>query len=172
MAAMLPMIQAIASIGTLLVFLISAFVALRQLRSNAHAHQLDALQAVASHFNGTDFQQWFTFTLNDLPKKMQDPAFRDGLRADPIDRDAHPEIRLANWYEDIGIQAKYGVVDEGPLIEYLRDGTHRAWDALGPTVTLYREIWGAWNFRNFERLAQRSRRFYEELAAESGDQVT
>ncbi|HZV79081.1 MAG TPA: hypothetical protein VFF60_05635 [Candidatus Binatus sp.] len=164
---MLQLIQTIASLFTLLIFLVSAFVALRQLRANAHANQLAALQAASSHFNGTDFQRWFAFTLNDLPKKMQDPVFRDGLRADPIDRDAHPEIRLANWYEDIGIQAKFGVVDEEPLIEYLRDGTHRAWDALLPTITLYREIWGDWNFRNFERFAQRSRAFYEKLEADS-----
>ncbi|MBV8284031.1 MAG: hypothetical protein JO175_05225 [Candidatus Eremiobacteraeota bacterium] len=157
---MWPMLQTIASIGTLLVFVISAFLALRQFRANAHTNQLAALQAVSNHYSGTDFQDWFDFAMNKLPDKWKDPAFREGLRADPIDRKAHPEVMLANWYEDIGIQIKYGVVDEEPVIEYLRDGPTRAWHALKPMIEFYRQIWGAWNFRNFEHLARRSHAFY------------
>lgn len=94
---------------------------------------------------------------------MMDPSFREGLKDDPLDRDVHLEIRLADWYEEIGILAKYGVVHESPLIEFLRGGPETAWQALQPTVSLYREIWGPSYFRHFEELANRSRAFYQKL---------
>lgn len=163
---MLNLIWAIASIGTFVVFVISAIVALRQFRSTSRSNQLTGLQVVSNHSAGTDFQRWFTFVLKDLPTKMADQAFRDGLRQSPIDRDAHLEIRLADWYEEVGILAKYGVVDEAPLIEFLRGGPVTAWRALEDTIVLYREIWGTSYYRNFERLAERSRIFYAKIDPE------
>lgn len=94
---------------------------------------------------------------------MEDRSFREGLKDDPVDHDVHLELRLANWYEEIGILAKYGVVHEAPLIEFLRGGPETAWQALQPTVSLYREIWGPSYFRHFEELASRSRAFYQKL---------
>ncbi|PZR59054.1 MAG: hypothetical protein DLM50_02130 [Candidatus Meridianibacter frigidus] len=163
---MLNLIWAVASIGTFFVFVISAVVALGQFRSNSRSNQLAGLQAVSAHSTGTDFQRWFAFVLKELPIKMADPAFRDGLRENPIDRDAHPEIQLADWYEEVGILAKYGVVHEAPLIELLRGGPETAWRALGTTIALYREIWGFSYYRNFERLAERSRAFYSKIDPE------
>lgn len=160
---MIAVIQACASVGTFLVFVVTALFALRQLRATNRSNQLAGLQAVSSHYNGSDFEGWFRFVMTDLPTKMKDQSFRDGLRLNPIDRDAHPEIRLADWYEEIGILAKYGVVAEKPLIEFLRGGPETAWRALNASVLLFREIWGSSYYRNFERLAQRSRDFYSRL---------
>jgi len=160
---MVPTIQAAASVGTFLVFVISAAFALRQLRSSNRSNQLAGLQAVSAHSNGSEFERWFKFVLQDLPRRMEEPSFREGLKDDPIDRDVHLEIRLANWYEEIGILARYGVVHEAPLIEFLRGGPETAWEALRPTVTLYREIWGPSYYRHFEELARRSHAFYLSL---------
>jgi hypothetical protein len=160
---MISLIQLTASVGTFIVFVISAIIGLRQLLSNRRSNQLAGLQAVSAGAARTDFRRWFTFVLKDLPSKMTDPAFRDGLRENPIDRTAHPEIQLADWYEEVGILAKYGVVDEPPLMEFLHGGPQTAWRALEPTIALYREIWGYSYFRNFERLAERSRIFYAKI---------
>ena len=160
---MIPAIQAVASVGTFLVFVITAVFALRQLRSSTRSNQLAGLQAISSHANGSEFERWFTFVLKELPNRMADYSFRESLKDDPIDRDVHLEIRLADWYEEIGILAKYGVVAEAPLIEFLRGGPETAWQALLPTVLLYREIWGPSYFRHFEDIANRSRAFYQKL---------
>lgn len=157
---MVAAIQAGAAVGTLLIFVITAVLTLRQLSLSHKSNQLAGLQAVSSHFNGADFEKWFTFVLTELPAKMADESFREGLRRNPVDRDVHLEIRLADWYEEVGVYAKYAVVSELPLIEVLRGGPQTAWEALRPTVTLYREIWGQSYFRNFEYLAERSRIFY------------
>jgi hypothetical protein len=160
---MISIVQLAVSVGTFIVFVSSAIIGLRQLRSNRRSNQLAGLQAVAAGVARTDFQRWFAFVLKDLPNRMADPAFRDGLRENPIDRVAHPEIQLADWYEEIGILANYGVVDEAPLLEFLQGGPQTAWRALEPTIALYREIWGFSYFRNFERLAERSRIFYAKI---------
>jgi hypothetical protein len=160
---MITAIQASASVGTFLVFVITAIFALRQLRSSNRSNQLAGLQAISSHSNGSEFERWFKFVVKELPSRMAERSFREGLKDDPIDRDVHLEIRLANWYEEIGILAKYGVVAEAPLIEFLRGGPESAWQALHATLSLYRDIWGPSYYRNFERLAERSRSFYAKL---------
>jgi hypothetical protein len=160
---MITTIQACASIGTFLIFVITAFLALRQLRLANRSSQLAGLQAVSSHFNGADFEKWFKFILTELPIKMADRSFRESLGSNPIDRDVHLEIKLADLYEEVGVYAKYGVVSEMPLIEVLRGGPDTAWEALRATVSLYREIWGPSYYRNFEYLANRSRMFYGKL---------
>lgn len=137
---MITALQVAASVGTFLVFVITATFALRQLRSSNRSNQLAGLQAVSAHSNGSEFERWFKFALKELPNRMEDRSFREGLKDDPVDRDVHLELRLANWYEEIGILAKYGVVHEAPLIEFLRGGPETAWQALQPTVSLYREI--------------------------------
>jgi hypothetical protein len=93
---MITGIQASASVGTFLVFVITAVFALRQLRSSNRSSQLAGLQAVSSHSNGSEFERWFTFVMKELPSHMAERSFRDGLKDDPIDRDVHLEIRLAN----------------------------------------------------------------------------
>jgi hypothetical protein len=160
---MITALQTAASVGTFLVFVITATFALRQLRSSNRSNQLAGLQAVSAHSNGSEFERWFKFVLKELPSRMEDRSFREGLKDDPVDRDVHLELRLANWYEEIGILARYGVVHEAPLIEFLRGGPETAWQALQPTVSLYREIWGPSYFRHFEELASRSRAFYQKL---------
>jgi hypothetical protein len=160
---MLALVQAIASVGTFVVFVISAIVALRQFRSTRRTNQLAGLQAVSHIASSADFQRWVTFVAKQLPSKMQDQAFRDSLRDNPIDRDIHVEIQLADWYEEVAILAKYGVVDEAPLIEFLRGGPERAWNALRPTIALFREIWGNSYYCNFEWLARQSHRFYKKI---------
>jgi len=160
---MITAVQAGASVGTFLVFVITAFLALRQLRIANRSSQLAGLQAVSSHLNGADFERWFTFVLTELPVKMADRSFRESLGSNPIDRDVHLEIKLADLYEEVGVYAKYGVVSEMPLIEVLRGGPYTAWEALRATVSLYREIWGPSYYRNFEYLAERSRAFYGKL---------
>ncbi len=156
-------IQTSASVGTLFIFVISVFLALRQLRLSNRTSQLAGPQAVSSHFNNADFEGWFKFVLTELPIKMADHSFRESLRSNPVDRNVHPEVKLADWYEEVGIYAKYGVVSERPLIEILRGGPDTAWEALRATVSLYREIWGPSYYRNFEHLAKRSRIFYGNL---------
>jgi hypothetical protein len=160
---MITTVQAWASIGTFLIFIATAFLALRQLRLANKSSQLAGLQAVSSRFNGADFEKWFKFALTELPTKMADPSFRKSLSNNPVDRDVHLEIRLADLYEEVGVYAKYGAVSEMPLIEVLRGGPHTAWEALHATVSLYREIWGSSYYRNFEYLANRSHMFYGRL---------
>ena len=160
---MITVIQAGASVGTFLVFVITAFLALRQLTLSNKSNQLAGLQAVSAHFNGAEFDKWFEFVLTELPKKMKDRSFRESLSAYPVDRDVHLEIRLADWYEETGIYARYGVISEAPLMEVLRGHPDTAWEALDATVSLYRASWGPSYFRNFEYLAKRSRNFYGKL---------
>lgn len=163
---MITALQAGASVGTLLVFVISAFLALRQLRVANRSSQLAGLEAVSSRLKDADFERWFKFVLTQLPSKIADPSFRRSLGDNPIDRDVHLEIKLADLYEEVGIYAKYGIVSEMPLLEILRGGPYTAWKALRETIALYREIWGISYYQNFEYLADRSRMFYEERDAE------
>lgn len=165
-------IQAAASVGTFLVFVGSAFLALRQLRVANRSSQLAGLQAVSSRLNNADFERWFKFVLTELPAKMADRSFRESLRSNPIDRDLHLEIKLADLYEEVGIYAKYGAVSELPLIEVLRGGPYTAWKAMREAIDLYRETWGFSYYRNFEYLADRSRLFYEELDPQRLSRVT
>ncbi|MGA8533745.1 MAG: hypothetical protein WB615_06535 [Candidatus Tumulicola sp.] len=58
---MITALQAAASVGTFLVFVITATFALRQLRSSNRSNQLAGLQAVSAHSNGSEFERWFKF---------------------------------------------------------------------------------------------------------------
>jgi hypothetical protein len=78
---MITAIQAGASVGTFLIFVVTALLALRQLRVSDRSSQLAGLQAVSSRFNGADFEGWFKFVLTELPAKMADRSFKESLRS-------------------------------------------------------------------------------------------
>jgi hypothetical protein len=60
------------------------------------------------------------YVRHDLAQKMEDPAFRQGLRTPagvPVDRRLHPEYYLCDMYNHIGSFIRSGLIDESIYLQ-------------------------------------------------------
>jgi hypothetical protein len=149
------LITAFASIGTLLVIAASAVAALVQLRHLRKSNQLSGLLSVLELFQQPHFHELINFVRSELPSKLQDPAFREGLECLPVDRRSHPELHVADMYEEIGSYVRAGLIDEDLFLLGHWLNVLLYWSLLEPCVAIIRSH-SPRTFENFEYLAARA----------------
>jgi hypothetical protein len=141
---------------TLAVVAAAAVAAIVQLRHLRASNQLSALLAVLQTWQDGKFQEWMEFVRNDLPERVKDPTFLEGLRDPMGERGDHPELRVCDWFEQVGSYMKQGLLDERLFLDLISGNAVRYWTRLWPVIRILRERMGPALYENFEYLAVRS----------------
>lgn len=149
-------VSAAAAAGTFVVITATAIAALVQLRHLRASNQLQGLLAVLSMPYEPLLSESFAFVTHELPKKMQDPAFRRELEEKTApDRFIHKELRVCDYYERLGSMIKFGLFPEELYFD--NSSPERSWQNLEPVIAIMRRRRGPGVYDNFEYLVARSR---------------
>ncbi len=132
---------------------IAAIVQLRHLRAS---NQMNALLALMQLWESPEMQRYFQYTFNELPKKLKDPEFLAVYSAGALSRTDHPELLVADYWEQIGAYAKHGLFDEASWLDIANSQVLRSWQVLKPIIAVRRKSQGEAAFENFEYLAVRA----------------
>ncbi len=151
-------ISAFAALGTLLVIAATAVAALVQLRHLRQSNQLSGLLSVLELFQEPHFHELIDFVRTDLAKCMEDPDFRAGLERIPVDRKVHPELHVAEMYEEVGSYVRSGLIDEQLFLQGHWYNVILYWKLLWPVIEIVRRN-RPYTFENFEYFAARAQAF-------------
>jgi hypothetical protein len=153
-------IGAAASVGTFVVIAVTAFAALVQLRHIRAANQLTGLLPYIARWESDAVQSATHFVESELPAKLKEDDFRESLWFRNPDRRKHPELRVADWCEQMGSIIKYDMVSEEQYLDLAAGYVVSMWDQLREVVAIRRAATnlGA-EYENFEFLAVRAKAF-------------
>ena len=141
---------------TFIVIAVTAIAALVQLRHLRAANQLNALVTVMQDWQSPRMQEWVRFVRTELQARLEDPNYLLSLE-DPgwrRDREKHPWLHLADYYEQLGSYIKYRLVDRNSYLEVNCLGVSDLYRRMEPCIEKVREVAGTKAiFDNFEFLA-------------------
>ena len=147
-------VSAIAATGTLVVIAATAFAALVQLRHIRAANQLAGLLHFTDAFESDEIQSANAFIERELPQRLHESAFVNGLLEVNTDRREHPELRVCDFMEQQGSYINYGMIDREQYMDLVSAYVTSAWEALKGVVALRRTARNsAAMYENFEFLA-------------------
>jgi hypothetical protein len=147
---------AISTFITMIVIAASAVAALVQLRHLRRNNQLAGLLSALELFQEPHFHELIDFVRTELVKRMEDPGFRAGLEKIPVDRSLHPELHVAEMYEEIGSYVRSGLIDESLFLQGHWYNVILYWDLLWPVMSIVRRS-RPYTFENFEYLTARAK---------------
>lgn len=152
----LELVSALAAVGTFVVIAVTAFAALIQLRHMRSSNQLAGLLHTVVVFEDPEFQRKLAWLRNEFPVKLKDPKFLDDLRQPgSISRVEHPELAIADLWEQTGVYIKYGLVSEEAFMDLAGTMVLGMWNTIAEVVKIRREVAGEAYYENFEYLASR-----------------
>jgi hypothetical protein len=144
----------------LIVTAIAAIIQLRHLRANT---SLEGLITIMQDWQAPHFQSWIGYVLSTLPAKLDDPDFlAEFENPGSIDRAQHPEMRLADYYEQVGALLKYELIDRRLMLDLGSGIIPELWRILEPAITLMRRHRGPSLYENFEYFAVLSVRWHRD----------
>jgi hypothetical protein len=151
------MVSALAESGTLVVICASVIAALIQLRHIRAGNQLQALLSLERDFRGPAMQSALRYVQEELPEKLEDPAYRRELETIGfIDPALHPEMVACNWLNEMGTLVKRGLVSEDTFMDLFARLIAHCWRQIAPAVAIMRRTRGEAQYHDFEYLAQRA----------------
>ncbi|MGC1381306.1 MAG: hypothetical protein WA814_09845 [Candidatus Baltobacteraceae bacterium] len=152
------MMNTVATVGTFLVIAATASAAIVQLRHMRGGNQIAVLTELRASQQTPEYLKAVHYVYSELPARMQDPAFRYQL-ANRIARtvENNQEISyveiVGDFYENMGVFAKTGLVDRRLLMDIHAAVVLDAWNALIDVTALLRAHYGQAIYENFEYLA-------------------
>jgi len=153
----LELVNAIAAVGTFVVIAITAVAALVQLRHLRSSNQLAGLLHTVTVYRDPEFQHNLSWLHDTFPLKFKDPSFVAQLRyPGALSRTDHPELAIADLWEQTGVYIKYGLVSEEAFMDLAGHSVLSAWEGLAEVIKIRREVVGDAAFENFEYLASRA----------------
>jgi len=153
----LELISALAAVGTFVVIAVTAVAALIQLRHMRSSNQLAGLLHTAVVFEDPDFQRKLAWLRDVFPAKMKDPTFLAELhQGGSLSRADHPELAIADLWEQTGVYIKYGLVSEEAFMDLAGHSVVGMWNSIVEAIKIRREIAGDAAYENFEYLASRA----------------
>jgi hypothetical protein len=151
------MVSALAESGTLIVICASVIAALIQLRHIRAGNQLQALLSLERDFRGPAMQSALRYVQEELPAKLEDPAYRRELETIGfIDPGLHPEMVACNWLNEMGTLVKRGLVSEDTFMDLFARLIAHCWKQISPAIAIMRRTRGQAQYHDFEYLAQRA----------------
>jgi hypothetical protein len=150
-------ITTFATLATVFIIGASAIAALIQLRHMRASNQLEAVLSLTQDFRSPEVQTALRYVQERLPSRLEDPDYRDELSAIGfINTDIHPELLACNWFNEMGVLVKHGLISEGTFMDLFARLIRYYWRALEPAVALMRRKRGAGQYHDFEYLALRA----------------
>jgi hypothetical protein len=150
------------SLATFLVLTAAAIAALVQLRHIRANNECSAFSAAFELWYSPQVQASLGFIQNELPAKMEDPAFRRELdTAGPVDRARHPELHWIDFMDNIGVYVMLGNLRENMILHAASQLIVTLWHTLSPTVAIMRRKRGPQLYISFEYLARRAQLWNE-----------
>jgi hypothetical protein len=151
------MIAAVAQVGTLIVILASVAAALIQLRHIRAGNQLQALLSLEHDFRAPELQAALTYVQEQLPRRLEDPAYRHELETIGfVDPAVHPEMIACNWLNEMGTLVKRGLVSEDTFMDLFARLIVHCWRQVSPAIAIMRRKRGEAQYHDFEYLALRA----------------
>jgi len=139
-----------------LVVVVGAFAAVRQLRYIRHGNELATLTAMHAQFDTAEMREALVFIRTELASAMHDPAFVDELRSAPEALRVRYVLRVANFFESVGVYVHFGALPEGMTATIWGVIAAREWALLRDAVVIIRGDRDVLRF--FESFAVRSER--------------
>lgn len=147
----------VATVGTFLVISATALAAMVQLRHMRGSNQIAVLTELRANQQTPEFLKAVHYVYSELPSKIQDPAFRYQLAnrtARTVENNeeiSYVEI-VGDYYENMGVFAKTGLVDRKLLLDIHAAIVLDAWNALLDVTAILRGHYGNAIYENFEYL--------------------
>ncbi|HTU81195.1 MAG TPA: DUF4760 domain-containing protein [Candidatus Acidoferrales bacterium] len=154
----LELTNTLATVGTFVVIAATAIAAIVQLRHMRGNNQITALNELRETMETPDFQAASHFVGAELPAKMLDPAFRYQVvhrfaRTDE-NRPLITKVNsIGNFYENMGLLLKTGLVEQELVMEMWSANVVLDWRNLAPITAMARRTMGDALWENFEYLA-------------------
>jgi hypothetical protein len=142
--------------ATFAVIAATALAALVQLRHLRSSNQLNALLTLMQMWDKPEMQRHIAYTRVELPEKIKDPAFLAAIGAELESRVDHPELLVADFWEQIGSFMKYNLMDERSWLDAASSQAIQTWNDLEPVVMALRKLRGPAIYENFEYVAVRA----------------
>lgn len=150
----LEALNTVLSAGTLLVIAATALAALVQLRHMRTSNQLNALVTVLQDWQKPELQAWVRFVRDEMPGRLEDPAYLREIDELQLDRVAHPWLHVADYYEQFGAYVKYGFVDKTSYLDVGAYTVSQLYRVLEPAIERMRRARNNHAvYENFEYLA-------------------
>jgi hypothetical protein len=151
----LELVNTLATFGTFVVIAATAIAAIVQLRHARSSNHIAAINKIREAMDSLDFQAAAQFVSNELPTRVQDPQFRYQW-GKPLARtnEMLPLIgkvrTLGNFYENMGLLVKTGLVDRDLVLEMWGWNAVQAWEQLAPMAAIGRRKTGDMLWEHFE----------------------
>jgi hypothetical protein len=153
----IELVNALAAVGTFVVIAVTAVAALIQLRHLRSGNQLAGLLQTVNVFGDPEFQRKLAWLRDEFPSKMKDTSFLAELRQPgSISRTQHPELAIADLWEQTGVYIKYGLVSEEAFMDLAGSSVLDMWNAMVEAIKIRREVAGDAAYENFEYIAARA----------------
>lgn len=140
----------VAAFGTFIVIAATAIAALVQLRHLRASNQIAAITTLQNTIQGREFQQSRRFVREELPARLTDPNFRDELSKVPLGEAARGLLFLGNFYEELGMFVKRGIVDSSMACDFWSALVVGDWRQMAPAIAIVRRSQGQSVWENFE----------------------
>jgi len=153
----LELINTFVTFGTFVVIAATAIAAIVQLRHARSSNHIAALNELRETTETPDFQTALYFVQAELSVKLEDPAFRyqvasRSTRSDET-RPLFAKINaIGNYYENLGVLVKTGLVDREPVLQLWSGIVVQSWENLAPIAAIARRGRGDLVWENFEYL--------------------
>ncbi len=132
-------INAAAAVVTTIVIAATAIAAIVQIRQLRLATQLEGFLALHREYASPQMYAAREYIANELPKRLQEEAYRAELAEGRAFAATHPELIVGNFWEKVGTLVITGML--APNL-YLETGAYRAieaWEQLADVIALRRE---------------------------------
>jgi Domain of unknown function (DUF4760) len=153
----LELVNTLATFGTFLVIAATAIAAVVQLRHARSSNHIAALNELRETQETPEFLAASHFVQGELAAKLQDPAFRYQLatitaRTDETRPLIAKAVAVGNYYENMGVLVKTGLVDRELVFQIWAAIVIGAWERLAPLGAIIRRRLGDAVWENFEYL--------------------
>ncbi len=154
----LELINTFVTFGTFVVIAATAIAAIVQLRHARSSNHIAALNELRETTEVPDFQAALYFVQGELSAKLQDPAFRYQIATRSARTDETRPLfakinAIGNYYENLGVLVKTGLIDKEPVLQLWSGIVAQSWENLAPIAAIARRGRGDLVWENFEYLA-------------------
>lgn len=146
-------VTAIASATTTVVLVATVIMARRQVELLRRSTQLDGLIRILAEMDSPALLASYHFVSDQLPAKMQDPAFRSRVIEGNTDAAVHQYLPILWFLEKTGSFIKFGLLDPDAVYCQVGSRAVKMWDALQEIVAYDRARGGPGIWDGFEMLA-------------------